>query len=446
MFNSPLSRLITKKTRTSQFTRKASSFVPSTTTQLEPLPKPPSTNWFTTHPALSDSFAHLDSLIHRSRQNLYSVQVLKRYSASPDFSGTGIRSKWLKWKMLESQSNGTTDPKQQHLFKLLWGTNQIKWHQLATMSLLVQENENRKLKMIEYSHLTDRLNELKSLKKYLIIVKSLQLDKANLEEINKLDSQIEHELLKYSVPEHQASLTKRQPIERDHLGRFSGMGRKKESSARAWMIEVKIPDSILSPVEASSSVLPSEPPSSPSSSSSSSSSNDDPIETLVANPTETNTIETNSTDINSTEAKSTEIKSTETNSTETEKVTQDHLFLPLGKIMINGRSIVDYFHTPRQRATAIRPLEMTNCVGHYNIHILVHGGGKMGQAAAASHAISNCLLKALNEAGKTDGSAKERFAKKVLLKSHLTLRDPRVVERKKTGKPGAKSSYRWVKR
>ncbi|OAV87209.1 hypothetical protein PTTG_03056 [Puccinia triticina 1-1 BBBD Race 1] len=382
------------------FIRLASSFVPSTT-QTEPLPKPPSTNWFTTHPALSDSFSHLDSLIHRSRQNLHAIQILKRYSASPDFTGTGIRSKWLKWKMLDQSQTESSH----QLFNLLW-SNQIKWHQLPTMSILVQANENRPLRMIEYNHLIDKLNELKALKKYLIMAKSLQLTtSSNLEEINELDAKIENELLKYSIPETQASLTKRQAIERDHLGRFHGMGRKKESTARAWMIEVKIPDTQLSSNEPSSS------------SGESSSASTEPL-----------------------------VLPDQSAPASEEKQITSNPDLPLGQIIINGRSIVDYFHTPRQRATAIRALEITNCIGHYNIHLLVHGGGKMGQAAAASHAIANCLLKALNEAGKTDGTAKERFAKKLLLKSQLTLRDPRVVERKKTGKPGAKSSYRWVKR
>ncbi|KAA1064167.1 37S ribosomal protein S9, mitochondrial [Puccinia graminis f. sp. tritici] len=414
MLNSPLNRLIslTKHPNTTRnkpnrdiLIRLASSFVPTTTSssQIEPLPKPPSTNWFTTHPALSDSFSHLDSLIHRSRQNLHRIQILKRYSASADFTGTGIRSKWLKWKMLgENEQNEDSH----QLFKLLW-TNQIKWHPLATMSILVQANENRPLRMIEYNHLIDKLNELRALKKYLIIAKSLQLTTitTDLEEINELDSKIENELLKYSVPDTQTTLSKRQQLERDHLGRFHGIGRKKESTARAWMIEVKIPE----PEQQQS-------PPPPSTSASSDPSTEPP-------PPETQAITTNP---------------------EEQLISDPEL--PLGKIIINGRSIVDYFHTPRQRATAIRALEITNCIGHYNVHLLVHGGGKMGQAAAASHAIANCLLKALNQAAKTDGTAKERFAKKVLVKSQLALRDPRVVERKKTGKPGAKSSYRWVKR
>lgn len=68
----------------------------------------------------------------------------------------------------------------------------------------------------------------------------------------------------------------------------------------------------------------------------------------------------------------------------------------------------------------------------------------MGQAAAISHAIANALMNALQEAAKTDSTAQERHARKVLAKSQLTARDPRVVERKKTGKPGAKSSVRYL--
>lgn len=303
----------------------------------------------------------------------------------------------------ERESDPLNLTQQDHqVFDLLWN-NQIKWHSLHSMAILLQPNELRPLKMIEYTHAIKRLNELRGLKKYLMIAKALQL--TNDPEINELDSEIQGILLQYIKPQDTARISKAQEIERDHLGRFYGLGRKKESTARAWMIEVKIPE-------------------------------------LPSKTTPSTTLESSS---EPQDQSSTSPKPTPEPTDDQELILSSH-DLPLGQIIINGRPLVNYFHSPRQRATAIRPMEITNCIGHYNIHILTHGGGKMGQAAAISHAISQALMKALTEAGRTDGTAQERYAKKVLVKSQLSLRDPRVVERKKTGKPGAKSSYRWVKR
>ncbi|KAG0151191.1 hypothetical protein CROQUDRAFT_37062 [Cronartium quercuum f. sp. fusiforme G11] len=383
------------------FIRQSSSFIPgraSADDKVPIVPKPPSTNWFTTHPALSDSLSFLDSLIRRTREELHDASVLKRFSAPATFAGTGVRLKWLKWRMESRLSEANAE--EQAIFKVLWNP-QSQWHDRFTVGMILQGSGGRELSMIEYDTALAKLNELKALKRYLVFLKTTQLS-TNPNQINQLDQDLQKALLMFTKPDRMGKSIKNEEFGRDHLGRFYGVGRKKESTARVWMIEVQVPK--IPSIETSNAQV-------------ASSVKDDSVPTLTSELTTTQP-----------------------------EPSDDLRHIPLGQIICNGRPINDYFHTPRQRATALRALEITDTLGHYNIHVLTHGGGKMGQAAAISHALANAVMNALQESAKTDSTAQERHARKVLSKSQLTLRDPRVVERKKTGKPGAKSSYRWVKR
>lgn len=105
-----------------------------------------------------------------------------------------------------------------------------------------------------------------------------------------------------------------------------------------------------------------------------------------------------------------------------------------GAIRVNGRSFEDYFPRPSSRLIIMQPLELTETVGRFDIHVNVMGGGLSGQAGAVKHAISRALLNvdpmyrpALKKAG------------------HLT-RDSREVERKKYGLSGARRRYQYSKR
>jgi len=65
----------------------------------------------------------------------------------------------------------------------------------------------------------------------------------------------------------------------------------------------------------------------------------------------------------------------------------------------------------------------------------VRGGGRAQQAGAVRHGIA----RALNEMNTV-------MFRPGLKASGLLTRDPRVVERKKPGKPKARKSFQWVKR
>jgi small subunit ribosomal protein S9 len=106
-----------------------------------------------------------------------------------------------------------------------------------------------------------------------------------------------------------------------------------------------------------------------------------------------------------------------------------------GNIIINGKNIDDYFGgNIRHKQEAISPLLVTNLKSKLNIEIKADGGGITGQAGAIKLAIARALVEYNPDL-------------KPLLKKHGMLkRDPRMVERKKPGKPKARKSFQWTKR
>lgn len=105
-----------------------------------------------------------------------------------------------------------------------------------------------------------------------------------------------------------------------------------------------------------------------------------------------------------------------------------------GKIVVNQRSLDEYFPTELQRAVVQQPLNATETVGKFDILILAGGGGVAGQADAARLGIARALEKYNSELRPTLKSA-----------GYLT-RDPRKHERKKYGRPGARKRFQFSKR
>ncbi|HEX9861438.1 MAG TPA: 30S ribosomal protein S9, partial [Nitrospirota bacterium] len=79
-------------------------------------------------------------------------------------------------------------------------------------------------------------------------------------------------------------------------------------------------------------------------------------------------------------------------------------------------------------------LELVNMKEKYDVNALVDGGGSSGQAGALKHGISRALLIADPEMRGT------------LKKAGMLTRDPRAVERKKYGRPGARKRFQFSKR
>ena len=105
-----------------------------------------------------------------------------------------------------------------------------------------------------------------------------------------------------------------------------------------------------------------------------------------------------------------------------------------GQIIINKRSIVDYFGRRSLQLKIRQPLEITETVKKYDIEANVAGGGLTGQAEAVRHGIARALIK-------TD----ERL-RAALKTAGFLRRDPRMKERKKYGQKGARRRFQWTKR
>jgi len=105
-----------------------------------------------------------------------------------------------------------------------------------------------------------------------------------------------------------------------------------------------------------------------------------------------------------------------------------------GAVLVNNRSMEDYFPRETLRMELRRPLVVTGLQERYDVIANVAGGGVSGQADAIMHGISRALLKLNAELRLT------------LRKGGFLTRDSRVKERKKYGQKGARARFQFSKR
>ncbi|MBD3235255.1 MAG: 30S ribosomal protein S9 [Candidatus Eisenbacteria bacterium] len=105
-----------------------------------------------------------------------------------------------------------------------------------------------------------------------------------------------------------------------------------------------------------------------------------------------------------------------------------------GSLLVNARPFEEYFPREPIRRVALRPLEVTESLGKYDVHANIRGGGLSGQAGAFSLGVARAL-KELDPALKAALSAEG-----------LLTRDAREKERKKYGQPGARKRFQFSKR
>ena len=105
-----------------------------------------------------------------------------------------------------------------------------------------------------------------------------------------------------------------------------------------------------------------------------------------------------------------------------------------GKITVNKRDYKEYFPTSILHYVVKQPLMLTDNMGKYDIKVNLNGGGINGQAEALRLAISRALCEINAE------------FRPVLKAKGLMRRDPRMVERKKPGQPGARRKFQFSKR
>ncbi len=105
-----------------------------------------------------------------------------------------------------------------------------------------------------------------------------------------------------------------------------------------------------------------------------------------------------------------------------------------GDIVINERTLDNYFGLDTLKVIVRQPLALTKTEGQFNAIVSVRGGGFTGQAGAIRHGIARALLQADIE-----------FRPALKKEGYLT-RDPRMKERKKYGLKKARRAPQFSKR
>ena len=117
-----------------------------------------------------------------------------------------------------------------------------------------------------------------------------------------------------------------------------------------------------------------------------------------------------------------------------EAVARVRLIPGLGAITVNNRTYEEYFPREAWRLAIRAPLLATHQLGKFDVLATVEGGGLTGQAGAIRLGIARALL-LLDEAHRPG-----------LRSGQMLTRDPRMKERKKYGKKGARKRFQWTKR
>ena len=117
-----------------------------------------------------------------------------------------------------------------------------------------------------------------------------------------------------------------------------------------------------------------------------------------------------------------------------QSVARVRVYAGTGKIIINDRSIDDYFGLDTLKLIVRQPLELTGTTEKFDIICRVSGGGVSGQAGAIRHGLSRALLQY------------DDAVRPVLKKAGFLTRDPRMKERKKYGLKAARRAPQFSKR
>ena len=105
-----------------------------------------------------------------------------------------------------------------------------------------------------------------------------------------------------------------------------------------------------------------------------------------------------------------------------------------GTITINGRDLNKYFPQTEHVMVVRQPLMVTASENKFDVYINVYGGGSNGQAGACRHGLARALCQ-IDEANIVS-----------LRSNGFLTRDPRMVERKKYGRRGARRRFQFSKR
>jgi small subunit ribosomal protein S9 len=110
------------------------------------------------------------------------------------------------------------------------------------------------------------------------------------------------------------------------------------------------------------------------------------------------------------------------------------LFKGTGIIQVNRRDLNAYFGRPTLTMIVRQPLEAVRLNDKVDVIANVAGGGLAGQAGAVRHGISRALV------------TFDETLKPLLRRGGFLTRDPRMKERKKYGRKGARRRFQFSKR
>ena len=105
-----------------------------------------------------------------------------------------------------------------------------------------------------------------------------------------------------------------------------------------------------------------------------------------------------------------------------------------GEITVNAKTFDAYFPNEMLKMIIRQPLVITETADKFDVLVRVRGGGPSGQAGALRHGIARALLEYNPE------------LRSKLKEAGFLTRDPRKVERKKYGRPGARKRFQFSKR
>ena len=106
----------------------------------------------------------------------------------------------------------------------------------------------------------------------------------------------------------------------------------------------------------------------------------------------------------------------------------------VGRVVVNGKELDDYFGRRVLQTIAVMPFEATHTQAKFDVRVNVVGGGMAGQAGAIRHGISRALLVA------------DETLRTPLKRAGFLTRDARVKERKKAGLKKARKRPQFSKR
>ena len=105
-----------------------------------------------------------------------------------------------------------------------------------------------------------------------------------------------------------------------------------------------------------------------------------------------------------------------------------------GSIVINKRTMDDYFGEDTLKYVVNQPLTLVGATDKFDVFVNVVGGGTSGQAGAIRHGIARALVVA------------DEAYKPAVKKAGFLTRDPRMKERKKYGLKKARRAPQFSKR